>query len=328
MGAKTSISWTGSTWSPTGGCTKTSPACTHCFAETLSHRFGWTSLPWTTANEAANVTTYPKRLEVPLRWSEPHLIFVDSTADLFHRRVSNDFIAAVFAIMARTPRHTYQVLTKRPERMRDLLSSAGFWAQVETLAFAGLPARTGEAEREELARVNIFAGFAHLLVNVALGTSIENNRFAYRADLLRDTPAARRFISAEPLLGSIGALDLAWIDQLIVGGESGPGARAMQPTWVEEARDRADAAGTAFFFKQLGVVLAHQSGLTGKGVTPAEWPADWTRHEQPSRLSYSQIRTRENLRTEISGRAVDERLTQFRAIGTISDELITGAARL
>jgi hypothetical protein len=211
--------------------------------------------------------------------------------------------------------------------MRDLLSSAGFWAEVETLAAAGLSARASEAEHEELARAAGFAGSAHLLVNVALGTSIENNRFAYRADLLRDTPAARRFISAEPLLGSIGALDLAWIDQLIVGGESGPGARAMKMAWVEEARDCADAAGTAFFFKQLGVVLAHQCGLTGKGVTPAEWPPDWARHEQPSRLSYSQVRVRENLRTEDSGRTVEERLAQFRAIGTISDELIPGVVR-
>ena len=321
MGARTGISWTRSTWNPTGGCTKLSPACAHCYAEVLSHRLGWTSLPWTAANEAANVSVLPGRLEVPVHWPEPRPIFVDSVSDLFHRAIPDDFIAAVFAVMARTPRHTYQVLTKRPERMRDLLDSGAFWTQVGELANAALPERTSHAEREALARAGVFAYSAHLLPHVFLGTSVENNRFAYRADALRDTPAARRFVSAEPLLGPIDRLDLAWIDQLIVGGESGSGARAMKFAWVEEAKDLVDDAGAGFFFKQLGVALAHDFGLRGKGVDPSEWPPAWARHEQPSRLSACEVCAREALRAGADGRSEAERLAQFRSIGAFSDEL-------
>jgi protein gp37 len=326
MGSKTGISWTQSTWSPTGGCTKVSPACGHCYAEALSHRYGWTTLPWTAANEAANVSVLPGRLEIPARWREPRLIFVDSISDLFHRAVPDDFIAAVFAVMTRTPRHTYQVLTKRPERMHDLLNDAGFWKMVGELATAGLAQKTSHSEREALSTTNIFAASVHLLPNVYLGTSIENNRFAARADALRDTPAARRFVSAEPLLASINRLDLSWIDQLIVGGESGSGARVMQSAWVDEAKNLTDAAGAAFFFKQLGVVLAHDLGLKGKGIDPTQWSATWSRHEQPSRPSACESCAREALRLGGDGRSIPERIALFRSIGNFSDELRPAAA--
>jgi protein gp37 len=321
MGIKTGISWTGSTWNPTVGCTKTSPACTHCFAEALSHRYGWTRLPWTQANEVANVSVLPRRLEIPVHWREPRPILVDSISDLFHRAIPDDFIAQVFAVMARTPRHTYQVLTKRPERMHDLLDSGDFWTYVGELASAALPERTNRAEREALATANLLAYSTHLLPHIFLGTTIENNRFVYRADALRATPAARRFISAEPLLSPIDHLDLTWIDQLIVGGESGSEARAMKAAWVEEAKDLVDDAGAAFFFKQLGVVLAHELGVKGKGVNPAEWPQTWARHEQPSRPSTDEACVREALRVGTDGRPEAERLAQFRSIGTFSDEL-------
>ncbi|HWJ49574.1 MAG TPA: phage Gp37/Gp68 family protein, partial [Solirubrobacteraceae bacterium] len=264
MGDKSAIQWTDATWNPVTGCSKVSPGCAHCYAETLAKRLhrmgkeGYTGLPWTPANASQNVFLRPERLDQPLRWRRPRMIFVNSMSDLFHEEVPDYFIAQVFEVMEQAPQHTFQVLTKRPERMRQLLLA---WS--------------------------MDGGGYSPPANVWLGTSIENRRYVHRADLLRETPAAVRFISAEPLLGPLvhdtdvgmyndcshsvcdcpkrlgdpytpcwsdayegPELDLTDIDWLIVGGESGPGHRRMDPWWVESLRDACET--TAFFFKQWG----------------------------------------------------------------------------
>lgn len=192
MGDHSAIEWTDATWNPVTGCSKVSPACAYCYAETLSLRFGWSQSPWTPANAAENVVLHPERLDQPLRWQEPRMVFVNSMSDLFHELVPDDFIRRVWMRMEVAAQHTFQVLTKRPDRMRDLS-----WS---------LP----------------------LLPNVWLGTSIENDRWVGRANDLRATRAAVRFVSAEPLLGNLRSLEITGIDWLNVGGESaGPPTRAL-----------------------------------------------------------------------------------------------------
>ena len=210
------IEWTESTWNPVTGCSKVSPGCAHCYAETLSRRFGWSATPWTPANAAVNVVLHPERLDVPLRWRRPRMIFVNSMSDLFHELVPLSFIEQVFEVMERASWHTFQVLTKRAERLAELADDLDWPA------------------------------------NVWMGVSIENNRWAHRADLLREVPAALRFISAEPLLGPLDQLELDGIDWLIAGGESGPGHRRVDPAWVIDLRDRCVDEGVAFFLKQWG----------------------------------------------------------------------------
>lgn len=225
--AESAIEWTEYTWNPVTGCSKVSPGCAHCYAETISLRFGFSKLPWTPANATENVVLHPERLRKPLSWREPRMVFVNSMSDLFHEEVPASFIERVFEVMARCRQHTFQVLTKRPEIMRDLVR--GWPLQPRTLA-----------------------GDFRPHPNIWLGTSIENNRWVSRADALRGTPSAVRFVSAEPLLGPLDQLDLAGIDWLIVGGESGPKHRPIRVEWVRDLRDRCAEAGVAFFFKQWG----------------------------------------------------------------------------
>jgi protein gp37 len=253
---KSDIEWTDATWNPVAGCSKVSPGCAHCYAERLSLRFGHSKTPWTPANASENVVLHEPRLLIPLSWREPKMIFVNSMSDLFHELVPDEFIARVFETMKRADHHTYQVLTKRPERMRD-------WFRTDLgRPWAGEPMR-------------------HLW----LGTSIELNRWVHRADALRETPAAIRFISAEPLLGPLDDLDLRGIDWLIVGGESGSNHRPMDLDWARDIRDRCQAAGTSFFFKQLGTTLAKAANSRDrKGVHPDDWPADLRLREMPSGL--------------------------------------------
>jgi protein gp37 len=264
---KSAIEWTDATWNPVTGCSKVSPGCAHCYAETISLRFGHSAKPWTPANAAENVVLHPERLNVPLRWRQPRMVFVNSMSDLFHELVPDEYIAEVFSIMARAPRHTFQVLTKRPERMRDLLSSPVFES----------------TWRDSVAEHQMGAGWAFWpLPNVWLGTSIENRRFVGRADALRETPAAVRFISAEPLLGPLVGrwfsdqprppLDLAGIDWLIVGGESGADHRLIRAEWVRDLHDAAQSAGTAFFFKQWGGRTPKFGGRLLDGRTWDEMP--------------------------------------------------------
>lgn len=222
MSDKSTIEWTDATWNPVTGCSKVSPGCAHCYAEKLSLRFGRSVLPWTPANAEENVILHPERLEVPMSWRQPRMVFVNSMSDMWHPLVPDDYIDQVFQVMERADRHTYQILTKRPELMRAWFDGAGStWAEKR-------------------------------LANVWLGTSIENNRWVGRADELRGTPASVRFISAEPLLGPLTSLNLTDIDWLIVGGESGSSHRPMDEAWVRELKAKADDAGTAFFFKQWG----------------------------------------------------------------------------
>lgn len=272
MSQQSAIEWTDATWNPVTGCSKVSPGCAHCYAETLSLRRGWSKQPWTPEHAEENVVLHPERLEQPLRWRRPRMVFVNSMSDLFHERVSDEYIAHVFAVMAEADRHVFQVLTKRPERMACLLAEDAFVGDA-----------TSRVGPETLMPI------AWPLPNVWLGTSIENRRFINRADRLRETPAAVRFISAEPLLGPLasteafedngsayhpthGDLDLAGIDWLIVGGESGPKHRPIRPEWARDLRDAAWASGTAFFLKQWGGPRPASGGRELDGRTWDEMP--------------------------------------------------------
>lgn len=219
---KSAIEWTDATWNPVTGCSKVSPGCAHCYAERLSLRFGTSTLPWTPANADLNVVLHPERLNVPLGWRTSRMVFVNSMSDMWHPLVPPSFVRQVFEVMEKASQHTYQVLTKRPDLMRSWFDGEGARWKHDPLS------------------------------HVWLGTSIENDRWVGRADDLRATPAAVRFISAEPLLGPLPSLRLIDIDWLIVGGESGSTHRPMDEAWVRDLRNLADAAGTAFFFKQWG----------------------------------------------------------------------------
>jgi protein gp37 len=205
-----SIEWTEATWNPISGCTKVSPGCDHCYAERITQRF-----PKTFPN-GFGLTLRPDALDIPLRWRRPRMIFVNSMSDLFHVDVPDDYLQLVFDVMCRTPQHTYQLLTKRAER---------------------------------LARV---APRLRWPDNVHMGVSIESPSFQWRIDYLRRVPAAVRFISAEPLLAALPNLDLSGIDWLIAGGESQAGCRAADLEWFRDLRDQCERAGVAFFLKQLG----------------------------------------------------------------------------
>lgn len=262
MTDKSKIRWTTSTWNPIAGCSKVSPGCAHCYAETLSLRYKRSVLPWTPENAELNVILHPERLRMPLKWKDPRRIFVNSMSDLFHELAPVDFIADVFAVMARADWHTFQVLTKRPERMAAIVADPTFVQLVE--------AKIAEAAGE-FALVR--RGISWPLTNVWLGTSIENDRFVGRADDLRRAPAAVRFISAEPLLGPLPSLDLDGIDWLIVGGESGPGFRPMDHEWARQLRDRSLEAGVAFFFKQSSGIRT-ETGIELDGDRWEQFPDD------------------------------------------------------
>jgi protein gp37 len=232
MGEKTKIEWTEATWNPVTGCSKVSPGCAHCYAEALSLRFAWSRKPWLPAHAEENVVLHEDRLEQPLRWRRPRMIFVNSMSDLFHELVPVCFIERVFDVMALAERHVFQILTKRHERMATLASQLA-WPP-----------------------------------NVWMGVSIENRRWVERADYLRRVPAAVRFVSAEPLLGPLDGIDLNGIDWLIAGGESGPLHRPVRVEWLRDLRDRCGAEGVAFFFKQWG---GHHPRSGGRTLDGREW---------------------------------------------------------
>ena len=231
---RSAIEWTEATWNPVTGCSKVSPGCAHCYAESLSHRFGWTPKPWTPQNAEENVRLHNDRLDQPLRWRKPRVIFVNSMSDLFHELVPLDFIWNVFDVMAEASQHVFQILTKRHERLAELASMID-WPE-----------------------------------NVWMGVSIENARWVERADALRSVRAAVRFISAEPLLGPLDNLDLTGIDWLIAGGESGPGHRPVEEEWLLRLRDQCQTEAVAFFFKQWGGRTSKAGGRTLDGH---EWSA-------------------------------------------------------
>ncbi|WP_395705181.1 DUF5131 family protein [Rhodococcus ruber] len=248
MADRTGIEWTDATWNPVTGCTKMSPGCDHCYAESIAHRFAGTKA----YPNGFEVTLRPERMGQPLRWRRPRRVFVNSMSDLFHQDVPDEHIARVFAVMSVARRHTFQLLTKRHARMRSLLNSTEFQRAVKHEARAYDRSPLGPAPIQ------------WPLPNLWLGVSTENQKWAdTRIPALLSTPAAVRFISAEPLLGPIelrclldwretGDAYPASLDWVIVGGESGPGARPMHPAWVESLRDQCVRADVPFLFKQWG----------------------------------------------------------------------------
>ena len=296
----TAIEWThgdgyrGETWNPVTGCSKVSPGCAHCYAEALSLRYGWSKQPWLPENAEANVVLHPERLEVPLSWRKPRMVFVNSMSDLFHELVPDEFLRTVYAVMGSSD-HVYQVLTKRPERARE------FWSRHHWRA--GLTVWPGPRRNQLLYRFPVpndvdvsvpgLDGSGGVVIdppsNVWLGVSIENSRFTWRADVLREVPAAVRFISAEPLLESLfdgrvppysarpghnfrRALNLDGIDWLIAGGESGPGHRPLNLDHARELRDACLAAQVPFFYKQQGGARPKSGGKLLDGREWCEMP--------------------------------------------------------
>jgi protein gp37 len=231
----TGIEWTEATWNPVTGCDKVSPGCAHCYAETFAER--WRGIGGHPYEQGFDLRLWPERLDVPLRWRRPRVIFVNSMSDLFHPRVPFEFIRRVFDVMAEADHHVFQVLTKRHERVAEL---------ARDLPWPG---------------------------NVWMGVSIENRRWVRRADCLRRVPAAVRFVSAEPLLGPLDELDLAGIDWLIAGGESGPRHRPVRPEWVRDLRDKCQAARVPFFFKQWGGRTSKAGGRVLDERVWSEMPA-------------------------------------------------------
>ncbi|QRF22838.1 phage Gp37/Gp68 family protein [Alicyclobacillus sp. TC] len=228
------IEWTDATWNPTTGCTKVSEGCRHCYAATMAKRLHAMGQP--RYQNGFKLTLHEDLLDLPLRWKKPRRVFVNSMSDLFHKDVPDEFIRKVFSTMNQTERHTFQVLTKRPERVAKMANDLK-WTS-----------------------------------NIWMGTSIEDMRVSNRADYLREVPAAVRFLSCEPLLGSLEPLNLEGIHWIIVGGESGPGARPMNPKWVYEIRDKCQADHVSFFFKQWGGVQKHRTGREIDGQTWDEMP--------------------------------------------------------
>jgi protein gp37 len=237
------IEWTDATWNPVTGCTKISAGCDHCYAERFSERFrGTVGHPFETGFD---LTLRSERLDQPLRWQTPRMIFVNSMSDLFHKEIARGFIARVFDTMEQAHWHTYQVLTKRSSLMRDFLRYR-YWST---------------------------RGPNHMW----FGVSIEDGSKKSRIRHLEEAPAGVRFLSIEPLIGPVGRLDLEAIDWVIVGGESGPRARPMKPEWVRDIRDQCTASGVAFFFKQWGG-LRPKSG--GRELDGREW-SEFPRQETP-----------------------------------------------
>ena len=234
MSLDSSIEWTDATWNPVTGCTKISPGCVNCYAERMSRRLKKMEQP--RYCNGFDVTLHPEVLDQPLFWKKSRTIFVNSMGDLFHELVPSSFIETVFTIMAKTPRHKYQILTKRADRLAKLALSL-FWPE-----------------------------------NVWMGVTVENKDFIGRIHCLRQVPSTIRFISFEPLLGTIPHLDLTGINWVIVGGESGPKARSMNPDWVKGIRNSCVEQHIPFFFKQWGGTRKWLNGRELEGRTWNEYP--------------------------------------------------------
>lgn len=326
--ADTAIEWThrpdtiGAVWNPCTGCDKKSPGCDNCYACVMAKRLkGMGQAKYQTDGDPRTsglgfgVAIHPDALPIPLRWRKPRTVFVNSMSDLFHARVPREFVAEVFAVMALTPQHTYQVLTKRPERMPRMLDDPGFRDQVWVAACK----RAGAGDYA-VGYSRILGGLGlpwagpsvWPLPNVWLGTSIESQKYAdERIPWLLDTPAAVRWLSCEPLLGPVDLTRVQLIppapphgpgvhldalrghaiepddvlpnrvDWVVCGGESGPGARPMDEEWVRSLVRQCAEAGVPAFVKQLGTAWAHEHGGPKKGGDPAFWPADLRVREYP-----------------------------------------------
>lgn len=234
MATNSTIEWTEMTWNPVTGCTRISEGCRHCYAERMALRLRAMNNPRYV--NGFDVTLHDDLIDLPRKWRSPRTIFVNSMSDLFHQDVPEEFIARIFATMAACPQHTFQVLTKRSDRVREMASR---------LPWPG---------------------------NVWMGVSVEDGRVVHRIDDLRQVPAAVRFLSCEPLIGPLDDLNLEGIGWVIVGGESGPGARPIQPAWVESILEQCRQRGVAFFFKQWGGTQKKRTGRTLNGRTYDELP--------------------------------------------------------
>lgn len=235
MADRSAIEWTDATWNPVTGCSRVSPGCAHCYALTFAERFR--GVPGHHFEQGFDLRLWPERLEMPLKWKRPRRIFVNSMSDLFHEMIPDAFIRQIFEVMVQADWHIFQVLTKRSQRLADLGPKLP-WPE-----------------------------------HVWAGVSIENHRWACRADHLRQVPARVRFISAEPLLGSLERVDLTGIHWLITGGESGTKHRPVDPNWVRILRDRCVRERVAFFHKQWGGRYAKAGGRMLDGRTWDEMPA-------------------------------------------------------
>ncbi len=236
MAVKSAIEWTESTWNPVTGCTKISPGCKRCYAETFAER--WRGVPGHPYEQGFDLRLWPDRLDLPLTWKKPRTIFVNSMSDIFHEDIPLAFILKVFTSMRRADWHVYQILTKRSERLLELDRHLP-WAS-----------------------------------HMWMGVSVENEDYAFRIEHLRGTRSKVKFLSLEPLLGPLPNLMLRGIDWVIVGGESGPGARPMDPEWVLEIRNQCQKAKVPFFFKQWGGVHKKKNGRLLEGRTWDEMPHD------------------------------------------------------
>ncbi|MDD4051209.1 MAG: phage Gp37/Gp68 family protein [candidate division Zixibacteria bacterium] len=239
MALKSAIEWTESTWNPVTGCSRQSDGCTHCYAERMAKRLKAMGSP--NYAHGFRVTVHRDSLKLPLKWKKPQMIFVNSMGDLFHEKVPQRFIQDVFQVMAEASQHQFQVLTKRSERLREIHKTLD-WPD-----------------------------------NVWMGVTVENEDCRFRIDDLRGTGAKIKFLSLEPLLGPLPKLNLKKIDWVIVGGESGPGARPMQPEWVLDIRDQCLRAGVPFFFKQWGGFNKKKNGRILDGRTWDQLPVDLAR---------------------------------------------------
>ncbi len=235
MASNSTIEWTEVTWNPVTGCSKISQGCKHCYAERMAKRLQ--AMGQERYRNGFRVTLQPDLIEAPLRWRRPRVVFVNSMSDLFHRDVPDNYIRQVFDVMARASQHTFQVLTKRSDRLAELGPSLP-WPS-----------------------------------NVWMGVSVEDARVLHRIDDLRRVPAQTRFLSCEPLIGPLPALDLTGIHWVIVGGESGPGARPMELEWVTDILRVCRGTDVPFFFKQWGGINKKKSGRALNGRTYDEYPA-------------------------------------------------------
>ncbi len=269
MGDNSGIEWTDATWNPVTGCTKISPGCDNCYAHTLAERFrGSKAFP-----NGFDLQLRPERLDQPLRWRRPRRIFVNSMSDLFHKDIPDDFRDRVFEIMEQANWHTFQVLTKRSSAMRDYMKARIEKKTEYADKFKLCP--TPEMRDSPAARWARNAAQPDFYKHIWLGVSLENAQQKSRVDHLRDTPCAIRFLSIEPLLDSVGTLDLSGIHWVIVGGESGRNARPMKAEWATEIRDQCLAAKVPFFFKQWGGKTAKTGGKILDGREWCEYPCEY-----------------------------------------------------
>ena len=240
MSDRSRIEWTDATWNPIRGCSKVSPGCAHCYAQTFAERFR--GVPGHPFEQGFDLRLVPDKLDQPLSWRQPRRIFVNSMSDLFHEDVPSDYIASVGTVMRQADWHTFQVLTKRHDRMKRLLAGELRWM--------------GD------------------LSNVWYGVSVENRRHGLRRlDALRETPAVVRFASMEPLIEDLGEIDLTGIHWVIAGGESGPRARDMLKDWVVDIERQCNDRSVPFFFKQWGGVRKHSTGRLLNGRTYDDFPS-------------------------------------------------------